>query len=67
MHYVAELSNSKGALATTDFEAKDDADAKQKAEQWAVPQLSETIGEITRLQVVQGARGVHSKNYGQMP
>jgi hypothetical protein len=66
MQYVAELLTPKGAIATTDFEAVDDADARLKGEDWAVPQLAEMIGSTVRLQVVQNGRGVHSKEWGQI-
>lgn len=73
MWYVAELytldEQGQKSIDATDFQAEDDAEAKRKAQEWAIPVLGQMIGEITHLQVTapeDGGRSVFSKKYGEL-
>jgi hypothetical protein len=72
MRYVAELTRDQSeelngeklSIGTKDFEAKDDNDAISQATAWAVIELSQMLDTVVHLQVVQDARGVHSRTFG---
>ncbi len=70
VRYIAELTKSvegkRVSLGTKDFDAADDAEAIQKAEEWVAPLVDLHFNEVIHMQVARNGHGMFGKLYGDL-